>query len=135
MADWLGRPNELVALLVALALGLGLISALVYARAMAADMSRRQARGLLGQLWAAAAIGVAVLVAARVGLGHALVGGSPATGWYAAPLDHAQAAVLAGAAAALLACVFWIVRTVTRTSVRPARPGRVTTSAPGDEAP
>ncbi|NPV45402.1 MAG: hypothetical protein HPY69_00480 [Armatimonadetes bacterium] len=135
MQDWTGRPNELVALALALLLGLGLVSVLLHVRALATGLSRRRAWLLLGQFWAAATLALVVLLATRIHLGHALVGGSPSTGWYATSLNPSQGAALAGAAVALLVCGLWIMRTVAQTGGRRARPTQVTVIPPGDEAP
>lgn len=135
MQDWTGRPNELVALALALVLGLGLVSVLLHVRALAAGLARRRAWSLLGQFWAATLVALAVLCATRVHLGQALVGGSPSAGWYATPLRPGQGVVLAGAAVTLLACVLWIMRTVAQTGGHRTRRTQVTMLPPGDEAP
>jgi hypothetical protein len=135
MSDWVQRPNELAGLLVGLALGLGLVSVLVFARAMEAGLPRRRVRRLLLQLWAAAGLAVAVLGVARVACGHALVSGSASGGVQVAVLGPGRVGILAGVAALLLGCLAWIRHIVGQLAPRPDVPTSAAPRPSDDEAP
>ena len=110
--DWLQHPNELIGLLVGVLLALALVTALALFRAQAAGLPRRRARGLVLQLWAALALGLAVLLIARSLVGKPLLSGSTQSGWLAPELSPAQWGVVGVGLVGATLCLIWAQRTV-----------------------
>ena len=124
--DWLAHPNQLIGLLVGVLLALALVTALALSRASAAGLSRRRTRGLVAQLWAALALGLAVLLAARTVVDKPLLSGDTQSGWLVPQLSSAQWGVVGAGLVAAALCLLWAQRTVRLMSgddrPRPAAP-------------
>lgn len=128
--DILDAPlNELVALAVALALALGLLSLLLWARGLSAGMPRSRVRRALLSLWLIIVGLMALLVAVRGVLGTPLIGGSYAEGQvWLADITGPQWILLGLVAAVVLAAAVWLRRLLRPFMLAPAPPTEPTPS-------
>ena len=106
--------NELVGLLVAIVLALGLVSLLLHIKGADAGLPRRQVRRTILAVWGAVLVGTAALLALRYSIGTPLFSGSWAEGSSvrATSLPPLRWAEVGLALVVLSGCLLWALRAV-----------------------